>query len=174
MRPWVYCPNCESWKVWNFVTLRSYISVRLRRITFKLGNFINFQAFFPVVSTVSVADPRDGPGGSGPPLLIFRPKGGLKGRKKLIHPPPPPTLYQGLDDRNPHALSEGLDPPLTLPLNWSMSKVEKPWRRRVYWVRRLWSSKFHPGIADFYFQFISLKTSHDAFLYLSFRLLVIS
>ena len=172
MRPRVHCPNRESWKVWNFVTLRSYISVRLRRITFKLGNFINFQAFFPVVSTVSVADPGDGPGGSGPPPY-FQTKRRPKGPKK-IKTPPPPTLYQGLDDRNPHALSEGLDPPLTLPQNWSMSKVEKPWRRRVYWVRRLWSSKFHPGIADFYFQFISLKTSHDAFLYLSFRLLVIS
>ena len=33
------------------LTLRSYIYARLRRITFKFGNFTNMKALFPVVST---------------------------------------------------------------------------------------------------------------------------
>ena len=34
-----------------FATLRTYIFARLRRITFKFGNFTNIKALFPVVST---------------------------------------------------------------------------------------------------------------------------
>ena len=59
---------------------------------------------------------REGPGGPAP--LIFRPKWGPKGGKKFFWRPPPPHLYQGLDDRPtpapppPPPLSEGLDSPL--------------------------------------------------------------
>ena len=52
---------------------------------------------------VAVADLGEGPGGV--PLLIFRPKRGPKGQKIYFggrdHPPPPPILSQGLDDRGP-------------------------------------------------------------------------
>ena len=53
---------------------------------------------------------REGPGGPAP--LIFRPKWGPKGGKKFFWRPPPPHLYQGLDDRPTPA------PPPPSPLIW--------------------------------------------------------
>ena len=58
---------------------------------------------------VTVADPGKGPGGSTP--LIFGPNCGLMGKKNFLKTGPPP-LSQGLDDRLPLPLSDGLDPPL--------------------------------------------------------------
>ena len=52
-----------------------------------------------VVYIITVADPREGPGGPGPPL-IFRPKD----RKKVFRDRPPPTPLP------PFPLSDGLDP----------------------------------------------------------------
>ena len=54
---------------------------------------------------------REGPGGPAP--LIFRPKWGPKGGKKFFWRPPPPHLYQGLDDRPTPA-----PPPPPFPLIW--------------------------------------------------------
>ena len=67
-----------------------------------------------------VADPGEGPGGAGSPL-IFRLN------KKFIWPPPPPYLTQGLDDPHPLHLSEGLDPPL--PSNVSLSSSTSSWKK---------------------------------------------
>ena len=52
---------------------------------------------------------RGGARGSGPYPFIFRPKGGLKTKKKLTGPPPP---YLRVWMTAPPPLSEGLDPPL--------------------------------------------------------------
>ena len=51
-----------------------------------------------IIIIITVADPGDGPGGPGYPL-IFGPKRGPKGRKKCLETAPPP-------------LSQHLDPPL--------------------------------------------------------------
>ena len=96
--------------------------------------FLNACLFvLAILSTISLSDAEPGKGPGGPPLLIFRPKWGPKGRKNFLgdrSPPPPnlrvwmtaPPLSQGLDDRppplsqglddRPPPLSEGLDPPL--------------------------------------------------------------
>ena len=47
-----------------------------------------------------MADPREGPGGPGPPI-IFRPNRDPKGRKNFFWRPAPPTLSKGLDDLDP-------------------------------------------------------------------------
>ena len=57
-----------------------------------------------------MADPGEGSGGAGPPL-IFRPNGGPKSQK-FWGGDRPPFLSKGLDDRAPH-LSQGLDPAMT-------------------------------------------------------------
>ena len=51
--------------------------------------------------TFAVADPGEGPEGPGPSALNFRPKWGLKCRKKNFLKLSPPPLSQGLDDRPP-------------------------------------------------------------------------
>ena len=43
------CPPPNK-RLYIFATFRSYNFARLRRSTFKLGNFTNFKALFPVVS----------------------------------------------------------------------------------------------------------------------------
>ena len=53
-------------------------------------------------------DPGEGPGPPAPP--IFRPNGDPMDRKTFLETAAP--LSQGLDDRPPPTLSEGLDPPL--------------------------------------------------------------
>ena len=63
-----------------------------------------------LLGATAVADPEEGPGGPGSPL-IFKPNWGPKGGKKIFWDQDP--LFQGLDDRPlPPALSESLDPPL--------------------------------------------------------------
>ena len=97
----------------SFATLRSCIFVCLRRITFKLGNFINFEAFFPLVSTVSVADPGKGPGGGGtPPNSLFSYQTEARRAEEKI--------------KTSHPLSKGLYPPLSLPLIGPCQQLKNP------------------------------------------------
>ena len=60
-----------------------------------------------------MADPGEGPGGSGPPR-VFRPNWCPKGRKKVFfnRPLPPPPPYVTVWMIGALALSDGLDPPL--------------------------------------------------------------
>ena len=82
----------------------------------------------------TVADPGEGPGGSGPPL-IFRPKWGPEDRKKTFLRPPPPPLISGSRWRPPPPLYGGLNPPLrywhgveiTEVRNWQDCREKGEW-----------------------------------------------
>ena len=57
---------------------------------------------FPCPKPVTVMDPGEGPRGTRPPPLIFRPNWGSTGGKKFFGDrtsPPPPCLSQGVDYR---------------------------------------------------------------------------
>ena len=79
----------QCWKVLEF----------LGEVLEKSFNFLQLWKCFLCFSGYRkpVADPGEGPEGPGVPL-IFRPKWGPKGRKKLFWRPGPPPLSQGLAD----------------------------------------------------------------------------
>ena len=103
--------------------------------------FLNACLFvLAILSTISLSDAEPGEKPGGPPLLIFRPKWGPKGRKNFFgrpFPPPPnlrvwmtaplpylrvwmtaPLLSQGLDDRPPLISGSGWPPPLPYLKVW--------------------------------------------------------
>ena len=70
---------------------------------------LSFLCCYTIVFKIGYnADLGEGPG----PPLIFRPNWGPKGPKKRLLETGHPPLSQGLDDRPPPPLTEGLDPPL--------------------------------------------------------------
>ena len=63
--------------------------------------------------------------GRPPPPIIFRPSWGLTGLKKFFFNMEPPIIsWSGWPALPPHPLSEGLDPPLTIPLGSPKEKSQ--------------------------------------------------
>ena len=59
-----------------------------------------------------MADLEEGPGGARAPALFLDQTEARRAEKMFFETAPPPHFCQGLDDRPPSPLSEGLDPPL--------------------------------------------------------------
>ena len=72
----------------NIVTVIITVSVKVRSKT------------IVKITLLTVVDPGVGPGGPGPPLLIFRPNWGPKGQKIFVFDTAPP-FSKGLDDNSP-------------------------------------------------------------------------